>query len=275
MTDYEKVEKVIRYLQLHHREQPNLQQLAEMAGLSDSHFQRLFSKWAGTSPKSFLQYLTAQNAKRLLQESRSVLNAALECGLSGPGRLHDLMIHVEAMSPGEWKLQGEGIEICFGIHETPFGECLIACTKRGVTHLSFSSERRSAILELERRWPRARIVEDRSATKIFIEKIFGDSQKRTVSLHLKGTPFQIKVWEALLRIPAGELRTYSDIAKSIGSPKASRAVGTAIGSNEIAYLIPCHRVIRETGDFGQYRWDSIRKRAMIGWEIARKENFKR
>jgi AraC family transcriptional regulator of adaptative response/methylated-DNA-[protein]-cysteine methyltransferase len=272
LSDYERVEKVLRHLQSGYLAQPSLKDLARVAGLSESHFQRLFTRWTGTTPKSFVQYLTAARAKQLLLESRDLLSTSLDAGLSGPGRLHDLMISVEAMTPGEIKAQGEGVEIKTGVHETPFGLCLIGITKRGVCHLAFfDSSEASALHELKTAWPKATIKSAKAETAKTVKRIFAQSGKRNISLLVRGTPFQIKVWEALLRIPEGALVSYSHLAESVGSAGASRAVGSAVGRNAIAFLIPCHRVIRETGVIGDYRWGSARKRAVLAWEQARKE----
>lgn len=268
MNDYERIEKVIRHLETRYLEQPSLSALAGVAGLSEFHFQRLFRKWAGITPKTFVSFLTASHAKELLAHSRDLLSASLETGLSGPGRLHDLMISVEAMSPGEFKSQGSGVAIGYGIHPSPFGPLLAACTDRGLCHLSFHDEitREGAIRELKQRWPKAAIRLDASRSASVVDRIFLGKSGGPIPLVLQGTPFQLKVWEALLRIPEGHVLAYSDIAKAIGAPGAARAVGTAIGRNTIAFLIPCHRVIRETGVIGDYRWGSVRKRAILAWE---------
>ncbi len=271
MNDYDRIEKAIRYLEDHFQEQPSLEELAKAAHLSPFHFQRLFQRWAGVSPKRFLQYLTTQQAKQRLLESRSVLDAAYDSGLSGPGRLHDLLVSVEAMTPGEYKTRGKGLKIFWGIHPTPFGKAFIAVTDRGVCGLSFltAQNEKSVLKEFRKNWPFAIFLKAPSKTLSVIEKIFKKPEgksARKLQVLLKGTPFQLKVWEALLKIPEGFVRAYQDVAREIGSPQASRAVGTAIGQNAVAYLIPCHRVIRETGVLGNYRWGSERKKAMLGWE---------
>jgi AraC family transcriptional regulator of adaptative response/methylated-DNA-[protein]-cysteine methyltransferase len=265
MSDYERVEQIILYLEDHFRDQPDLATVAAQAGLSEYHLQRLFRRWAGISPKRFLQYLTAEYARERLQHTGSVLDAAYDAGLSGAGRLHDLTVNVYAMTPGEIKQRGAGLTICYGFHDSPFGECLIGITERGVCGLRFG-ERGAALETLRADWPAARFVLDQTTTQPVMTQIFGAEGQ--LSLLLKGTNFQIRVWEALLRIPPGALVTYGDIAAYLGQPSASRAVGSAVGSNPIAYLIPCHRVIRRTGVIGEYRWHPARKKAMIGWEAA-------
>ena len=269
MTDYQRIEKVIRYLNEHYRDQPSLVDLARVAGLSEFHFHRLFSRWAGTTPKSFLKFLTTRHAKKLLAESRDLLGASLDSGLSGPSRLHDLFVTVEAMTPGEFKAGGKGVEIHYGFIAGPFGACLLGLTKRGVCHLAFvDGSEEEGLRELRERWPHAELKQRKAETAKVARQIFGAAAGKGISLHLAGTPFQLKVWEALLSVPPGCLASYSDLAKAVGSPKATRAVGSAVGGNAIAYLIPCHRVIRETGDFGQYRWGRCRKQAVLAWESA-------
>jgi AraC family transcriptional regulator, regulatory protein of adaptative response / methylated-DNA-[protein]-cysteine methyltransferase len=272
VNDYDRIEKAILYLEKHFQEQPSLDKIAQSIHLSPFHFQRVFQKWAGVSPKQFILYLTAQHAKQRLLESRSVLEAAYEAGLSGPGRLHDLMVSVEAMTPGEVKTHGKGIKIEWGIHSTPFGQALLATTPRGICGLSFlkNGSSKGILAVFKNEWSQAFWVENRASTLKVIRRIFGtESQKEDIKVLLKGTEFQIKVWEALLKIPVGFVQSYQDVAKAIRKPSASRAVGTAVGQNAIAYLIPCHRVIRETGVLGDYRWGSARKKAMLGWEEAK------
>ncbi len=270
MTDYERIEKVIGFLIAHQGEQPDLATLAKVAGLSKFHFQRLFTRWAGVSPKMFLKFITALHAKSLLRDSTSVLDASYEVGLSGPGRLHDLLVTIDGVSPGEFKSGGEGIEIRYGFHPTPFGRALIAQTVRGVCQLNFFStpkEGSGALAGLTRMWPKANIVRDQRSTSATIRRIFSRSSAGgPVRVFLMGTPFQLKVWEALLRISRGQVSSYGAIARSLGKPAASRAVGRAVGSNPVGFLIPCHRVIRETGVIGQYRWGSYRKHALLLWE---------
>jgi AraC family transcriptional regulator of adaptative response/methylated-DNA-[protein]-cysteine methyltransferase len=271
MTDYERVEKIILYLNEHYRSQPDLRTLAKVAGLSEFHFHRLFTRWAGVTPKTFLQYLTARHAKALLQHSRSVLDTSLESGLSGPGRLHDLLITVEGVTPGEFKARGKGISISYCFHASPFGICLIGVTGRGVCHLAFlnSGDEDTALKALGSAWPEAEIQKDAQTTAHIAAAVFSRRKSAAkVSLSLAGTPFQLKVWEAVLRIPPGRVLSYKDIGRILGMPGAPRAVGTALASNPVAYLIPCHRVIRETGIIGDYRWGNLRKQAILAHEMA-------
>ena len=273
VSDYERVATAIRFLEGHFREQPGLDELAAQVGLSPHYFQRLFRRWAGISPKRFLQYVTAEYAKAQLGASRSVLDAALDAGLSGPARLHDLILTLEGVTPGEYKAAGEGIEIQYGFHRTPFGECLLATTPRGVCALRFieGGDQDAAVREVRRRWPRARLGRDQGRTGRIAGRIFGSGAvtEARLPLHVMGTNFQIKVWEALLRIPEGGLAGYDDVARWVGRPAAARAVGNAVGANLVAYLIPCHRVLRKNGAIGGYRWGTDRKRAIIAHEAAR------
>jgi AraC family transcriptional regulator of adaptative response/methylated-DNA-[protein]-cysteine methyltransferase len=271
--DYQRIEQAIHYLDEHYQRQPELGEVASSIGLSEYHFQRLFTQWAGISPKRFLQFITKENAKQALEHSGNVLDAAYRVGLSSPGRLHDLMISTEAVTPGEYKTRGAGIVIRYGFHATPFGECLIGVTDRGICHLGFvESDHDSALITLRRDWSHAKLIDDATAVKPFIDPIFALSESRSkINLFLSGTNFQIKVWEALLKIPLGAVTTYEGIAAHIGSPKAVRAVGSAIGKNPVAVLIPCHRVIRKMGEFGNYRYGLPRKKALLGWEMARSE----
>lgn len=273
--DYSRIEKAILFLDGKFPEQPSLPEIAARVHLSPFHFQRLFTRWAGLSPKRFLQYLKADHAKRALESSSNLLDAAYAAGLSGPGRLHDLMVSVEAVTPGEFKRQGKGLEIVYGFHLTPFGECLLAATARGICGLTFVVEgRRPATLaELRRRWPGARLVEKPSTTRPFIEGIFPRRPRhadRPLPLYLKGTNFQVKVWEALLRIPEGSVTSYQELAARVRRPRATRAVGNAVGQNPVAFLIPCHRVIRKMGALGGYHGGTDRKRVMLAWEAARR-----
>lgn len=275
MTDYERIERIIRYLDRHHREQPTLKELARVAGLSEFHFHRLFARWAGTTPKNFLKALTAEHAKQLLLESKDLLSVSFATGLSGPSRLHDLMIAVEGVTPGEFKTGGGGVEIRYGLHSTPFGQCLIATTPRGICHLSFiiTPHVGDAVAELHDRWPRATIQRSQRGTASIIAAMFNDqSLSGPLSILLAGTPFQIKVWKALLAIPEGHLVSYSMLASAIGHPGAARAVGSAVGKNPVAVLIPCHRVIRETGVVGDYHWGTVRKQALLAWETGRRRS---
>ncbi len=267
-ADYARIEKAIRYLDTNRAEQPELADVAKYVGLSPAHFQRMFTRWAGISPKRFLQHRTAQVVKRLLRENRSVLDASYEAGLSGSSRLHDLIVNAEAVSPGEYQKAGEGLTVQYGFHPSPFGECLIAITPRGICHLAFVNpvSRHDALARLKHDWPRAALVADQSATRAAIAAAFpigGSTKLPPLSLHIKGTNFQLKVWEALLKIPDGAVTTYGDIAASLESPDASRAVGTAVGSNPVSWLIPCHRVIRSTGELGGYAWGIERKKVML------------
>lgn len=270
--DYERIEKVIRYLEKEWPNQPDLNQVATVVGLSPFHLQRLFKRWAGVSPKRFLQYLTVEHAKRRLKESRSVLDSAYDSGLSGSGRLHDLFVSVEAMTPGEFKRGGEGLQIQYGFHETPFGQALVATTQRGICGFSFLEKngKSQALTDLKRNWPKAQFVGATEKTSEVVKKLFKKPASKRLKVLLKGTSFQLKVWEALLKIPSGSVAAYQDVAKVIGKPSAARAVGTAVGQNSIAFLIPCHRVIRESGVLGDYRWGSARKKALLAWEEARK-----
>jgi AraC family transcriptional regulator, regulatory protein of adaptative response / methylated-DNA-[protein]-cysteine methyltransferase len=275
--DYERIARAIAYLEDHAAEQPSLGAVARAAGLSEFHFQRLFRRWAGVSPKRFLQFVTAQRAKHTLREGGTVLQTAYDVGLSGPSRLHDLLVNAEAVTPGQVRTAGAGLEIRWGHHATPFGECVIAATPRGICHLSFH-ERGNVEPGLERLrsdWPAARPVRDQTGTARLAQRIFGERAGRggargePLALHVRGTNFQLKVWEALLRIPAAETTTYGTIAAAVGAPGAARAVGSAVGENPIAFVIPCHRVLRGTGALGGYRWGPDRKRAMLVWESAR------
>lgn len=273
-ADYGRIEAAIHYLDQNFQAQPSLAEVAAHVGLSEYHFQRLFSRWAGTSPKRFLQFLTIQHAKQLLADSQSILDATFEAGLSSPSRLHDLFVTHEAITPGEFKQKGAGLTIQYGFHDSPFGECLIALTERGICGLQFvaNGDRAAALAELKASWPQAQFVADEGATRPFINPIFNltdVAERPSLPLYLKGTNFQIQVWQALLKIPAGTAVAYGTVAQMIGNPKASRAVGSATGSNPIGFLIPCHRVIRQAGGLGDYRWGSRRKKAILGWESAR------
>lgn len=272
-SDYTLVEQALEYLESHHAEQPSLEQIAAQVGLSEYHFQRLFTRWVGISPKRFLQFLTKEHARSLLDQSSSVLDAAYQSGLSGPGRLHDLFVTLDAVTPGEYKLQGEGLKIEYGFHPTPFGECLLAITERGVCGMAFISHgnRDEVLSDLQHRWQNAEWIENSEPTQAVVERLFFSQDSlpaQPLRVFLHGTNFQIKVWEALLRIPNGKLVTYEEIAAHLGMPQAARAVGNAVGRNPISYIIPCHRVIRKMGVFGGYHWGAARKKAILGWEIA-------
>ncbi|HVR35200.1 MAG TPA: methylated-DNA--[protein]-cysteine S-methyltransferase [Methylomirabilota bacterium] len=275
MNDYERVARIIRHLDEHHLEQPDLPELAALAGLSRFHLHRLFSRWAGVTPKDFLQCLTLARARERLLLGESVLSSALDAGLSSPGRLHDLCITLEAATPGEIKSGGEGWTIDLGIADTPFGLCCIGSGPRGVCHLAFveKGDRKSAAESLSRTWPRARLRWDhaparRLAAQIFKPAIRGDKAVQ-LRAFVRATPFQLRVWRALLQVPPGALVSYGRLAAAVGQPAAARAVGSAVAANDLAFLIPCHRVIRETGVLGGYRWGSGRKRLMLGWEGLR------
>lgn len=270
-TDYARIERAIRYLDRERAAAPSLADVAAHVGLSESHFQRMFTRWAGISPKRFVQYRTAEVVKRLLRERRPVLETTYEAGLSGPGRLHDLIVNAEAVTPGELQRGGLGVTVRYGFHPTPFGDCLIAVTARGVCHLAFVEPvtRREALARLEHDWPLAQLIPDQDATRTAAAKAFpppGSSAQPSLALHVKGTNFQLKVWNALLQIPPGEVTTYGAIAGKLGDPNASRAVGSAVGANPVSYLIPCHRVIRASGELGGYAWGVDRKRVMLARE---------
>lgn len=271
--NFERITQAIGYLKDNFKEQPNLDELAEKVHLSPFHFQKLFTDWAGVSPKKFLQYLSIEHAKKLLAETSSTLfDTALQTGLSGTGRLHDLFINIEGMTPGEYKNGGENLSINYSFATTPFGAILAASTVKGICHLAFADDQTDALSILKSKFPKAHFSQSpdnfqSEALNIFTNGTSADS----IKLHLKGTAFQLKVWEALLNIPTGNLITYGGIAQIIGSPKASRAVGSAVGDNPVAFIIPCHRVIQSSGVMGNYHWGSNRKAAMIGWESAKAE----
>jgi AraC family transcriptional regulator, regulatory protein of adaptative response / methylated-DNA-[protein]-cysteine methyltransferase len=270
--DYQRIEQAIHYLEEHFLEQPDLQKAADSVGLSEFHFQRIFTRWVGISPKRFLQFLTKEHAKELLRRRADLLETAYASGLSSPGRLHDLFVACEAVTPGEFKNHGAGLTIIYGFHPTPFGECLLASTARGICGLAFVQPglQAAALQELRTRWRSAVVQEDPAVTAHFIPQIFQATGAAGVPLPilLNGTNFQIKVWEALLRIPSGSVVTYEDIARSIGMPSAARAVSNAVASNPVALVIPCHRVIRKDGEFGGYHYGTARKKAILGWEMA-------
>lgn len=269
--NYQRIEQAIQYLQQNFQRQPELEEVADKVHLSPFHFQRIFTEWAGISPKRFLQYLTTGYLKEKLQKSRNIEEAAAAAGLSSQSRVYDLFTTLEAVTPAEYKQRGSGIRIDYGFHATPFGNCLIGITQRGICWLSFiasDEDGLTALEEMKTSWYNSTFRKDQLLTKDFTDRIFSSVTEK-LHLFVKGTNFQVKVWEALLRIPAGGLTTYQDIARRINSPKALQAVGSAVGSNTVAYLIPCHRVIRKDGILGEYRWNSIRKKTMIGWEMAR------
>jgi AraC family transcriptional regulator of adaptative response/methylated-DNA-[protein]-cysteine methyltransferase len=272
---YETVAQAIRFIRQNARQQPGLEEIAAHTGLSPFHLQRTFSTWAGISPKRFLQYLTREHARSLLRQSHDVLAAAHASGLSGPGRLHDLMIACDAVTPGEVRALGAGLEITYGFGLTPFGRVIAGTTQRGLCHLQFTTgdDLAIAIGALHDEWPKARLLRDDNALAATIARLFAvgnlpEPPQVPLRLLLRGTNFQIKVWEALLKIPVGEIVSYQTLAAMIGNPHARRAVGTALAQNRIALLIPCHRVIRESGEIGQYRWGSERKNALLAFESA-------
>ena len=273
-SDYPRIERAIQFLEANYREQPSLEQIARSVHLSKFHFQRVFTRWAGLSPKQFLQVLTLDHAKRVLADSRSVLDATFSAGLSSPGRLHDLFITHEAITPGEFKGRGAGLNLQYGLHPNPFGLCLLAISPRGICALRFleKGEVREALAELRGQWAGAELRENSTATQPFAERIFNPTlweRGRPLHLVVKGTNFQIKVWEALLKIPAGGMVSYGDIAAHVGRPRAARAVGNAVGENPIAFLIPCHRVILGSGAIGNYRYGTPRKKAILAWEAGK------
>ena len=271
IEDYGRVERAIRWLDANRAAQPTLTDVARHVGLSESHFQRLFTRWAGISPKRYLQHQTANLLVTLLRGDRSVLDAAYEAGLSGPGRAHDLVVNAEAVTPGDVSRAGEGLTIRYGFHPTPFGECLVAVTPLGICHLAFIHpvSRRAALDRVRADWPRATLVPDQDDTRRVVARAFpapGDRATPGLSLHVKGTNFQLKVWRALLALPDGAVTTYGGIAEAIDDPAASRAVGNAVGRNPVSWLIPCHRVLRSTGAIGGYAWGPDRKRVMLALE---------
>lgn len=272
MSDYQRIADVIRYLDENHTKQPDLESLAAHVGLSPHHFHRLFSRWAGVTPKDFLQCLTLTHAKSSLRNGTSVLDTSLDVGLSGPGRLHDLCVSLEAASPGEVKSRGTGWKITAGFADSPFGICLAAESPRGICHLSFvdARDRVTAEAEISRDWSNASLVWDDSLAESLVARMFRSNEPDAAPTSLRaivaGTPFQVRVWRALLAVQHGGVTSYGRIADAIGMPQAARAVGSAVAANSLAYLIPCHRVIRETGVLGEYRWDPIRKRALLAWE---------
>ena len=274
--DYLRIEQAIEYLERHANTQPELSEIASAVGLSEYHFQRVFSRWAGISPKRFLQFLTKESAKDLLEKSENLLDTTYGVGLSSLGRLHDLFVTTEAVTPGQYKSGGAGLTIHYGLHDTPFGKALIGTTERGVCHLGFvGNSEGNAIDMLVSSWPDAKMIENHKTTVALVEPIFNLNMrsKQPLHLHLRGTNFQLKVWEALLRIPPGAVTSYQGLAEQAGRPGASRAVGTALGRNPIAVLIPCHRVIRKLGEFGNYSYGVARKKALLGWEAASLQAF--
>jgi AraC family transcriptional regulator of adaptative response/methylated-DNA-[protein]-cysteine methyltransferase len=273
MNNYERVARVIRHLDRHQQEQPDLATLAKLAGLSPHHFHRLFAAWAGVTPKDFLQCLTVERVKEALRRGESALGAALDAGLSGPGRLHDLCVTLEGASPGEIKSGGAGWVLNAGYAESPFGKCLVAEGARGICFLALVEKggEKRAWAEMKAEWPKAVVKRNDALARAQAAKIFALRAGHRAPLRacVGGTPFQARVWRALVQVPEGTLVTYGDLAKAIGQPTAARAVGSAVGANPVAYIIPCHRVIRETGVIGNYRWGTGTKRALVGWEVSR------
>lgn len=269
-TDYQKIETAIQYIREHFKEQPDLNDVARQVHLSPFHFQRLFKEWAGISPKKFLQYTSIEHAKQLLSKDFSLADVSFETGLSGTSRLHDLFINIEGMTPGEYKNGGENLTIHYSHADSPFGDILIASTTKGICHLSFVTTPKRSVDPLRSAFPQAKLIQKTDFLQQDALTIFTNDWNNLpqVKLHLKGTAFQLKVWQSLLHIPFAEVSTYSSVASSIHQPQAARAVGTAIGSNPVAYLIPCHRVIKSTGDTGHYHWGSNRKTAILGWEAG-------
>jgi len=268
--NFNRVAEAITYIKANFKTQPGLEEIAEKVNLSPFHFQRLFSEWAGTTPKRFLQYISIGYAKEMLKENQSLFDTALETGLSGTGRLHDLFVNIEGMTPGEYKNGGENLHINYSYAESPFGNIIVASTAKGICHMAFYDDESTALANLQQKFPLAgyqQILDQEQQNALYIFS-HDWSKLHQIKLHLKGTDFQIKVWEALLKIPMGKLATYGNIARKLQNPSASRAVGTAIGDNPVAFLIPCHRVIQSSGALGGYHWGLNRKTAMIGWEAA-------
>jgi AraC family transcriptional regulator, regulatory protein of adaptative response / methylated-DNA-[protein]-cysteine methyltransferase len=271
--DYELVKHTLAFISENWRDQPSLDTLADQAGLSATHLQRLFTRWAGLSPKAFLQAVTLDHARELLRDSASILDASYELGLSGPGRLHDLFVTHEGMSPGIYKAHGRGLNIQYGFHDCPFGRALILITSEGLAGLAFADhgKEKLALADMTARWPEATYVENQQATAAYAKRIF-ESERWKPDQPLKivfiGSDFEIRVWETILRIPFGKASTYSDIASHIGKPKAARAVGSAVGKNPISFVVPCHRVLEKSGGLGGYHWGLTRKRAILGWEAG-------
>ncbi|SDL98880.1 bifunctional helix-turn-helix domain-containing protein/methylated-DNA--[protein]-cysteine S-methyltransferase [Chryseobacterium taihuense] len=270
--DYQRIAKAIEYIRSNFKLQPNLDEVAEKVNLSPAHFQKIFTDWAGTSPKKFLQFISLEHAKNLLKEEKaSLFDTAYETGFSSTSRLHDLFVKIEGMSPAEYKHGGKNLNINYSFSESPFGEVLTASTEKGICCMAFTENKENALRDLLNKFPNASFFETIDEFQTSALSIFHKdwTELNTIKLHLKGTDFQLKVWESLLKIPMGKLSTYGKLAERIGSAKASRAVGTAIGSNPVAFLIPCHRVIQSTGKIGGYMWGSDRKQMMIGWESAK------
>jgi len=274
--DYARIERAIRFIVVHHTERPDLDRLAEVAGVSKYHFDRMFHRWAGVSPLRFVQLVALTRGKRLLAEGRSVLDASLDLGFSGPSRLHDLFVTLDAVTPGDFKGRGEGLRIRYGLHDSPFGRCLVGLTERGICWLSFVDEGQGGdgLSELRQSYPEAKLKKEEEATCEIVRRVFdpdGRADRTSLRLHVCATNFQAKVWAALVQVPPGAVVTYGELARILGQPGASRAVGSAVAANPVSVLIPCHRVIRETGSIGEYRWGSERKQALLAWEAARRQ----
>ena len=272
--DYGVVRRAIAYISEHWRAQPEVEQIAHAAGVTPDELHHLFRRWAGLTPKAFLQAITLDNARKLLRDSASVLDATYEVGLSGPGRLHDLFVTHEAMSPGEWKTGGAGMVLSYGFHPSPFGTAVVIGSERGLAGLAFADPGAEAatLADMQSRWPKARYVEDARATALFARRIFDAKlwrPEQPLRVVLIGTDFEVRVWETLLRIPMGRAATYSDIAAKVCSTKAARAVGAAVGKNPVCFVVPCHRVIGKSGNLTGYHWGLTRKRAMLGWEAGK------
>jgi AraC family transcriptional regulator, regulatory protein of adaptative response / methylated-DNA-[protein]-cysteine methyltransferase len=274
--DYERITRAINYLERHRAERPSLEQVSREVGLSPFHFQRLFRRWAGISPKRFVQFQMVEHAKEMLAQSRNLLEATYAAGLTSQGRLHDLFVKLEAVTPGEYRARGAGLRIVYGVHPSPFGPCFLALTDRGICSLQFvrAEGLAGALRELKRAWPKAVFRPNPARTKALAEQIFSaalNGKREPLSVLVRGTNFQVQVWRALLRIPAGAVASYEDVAVAAGRPQAVRAAASAVANNPVAYLIPCHRVIRKSGDIGNYAAGPERKRAMLTWEMARTE----
>ena len=276
--DYKRIEKAIHFIEDNFKSQPTLDEIADSVHVSKYHFTRIFKRWAGIGPVQFLQFITLDYTKEKLADSKSLLDASLDAGLSGPGRLHDLFVTFDAMTPGDFKNQGDGLKIEYHFCASPFGECLIAITKRGICHFGFvqRNNRSDALKQLYEAWPGAVFIENSQPIDPLVNRIFNPDQtdeSRPFNILIKGTNFQINIWKALLQIPSGNIVSYQDIAAYMGRPKAFRAVASAIAVNPVAYLIPCHRVIAKSGKIHQYRWGSSRKKAIVGWEAAKRANL--
>jgi AraC family transcriptional regulator, regulatory protein of adaptative response / methylated-DNA-[protein]-cysteine methyltransferase len=288
IADYDRVRSAIAFITARARRQPSLEEIAAHVGLSGSHFHHLFRRWAGLTPKDFLQAVTLDHAKRLLSDQASLFDVSYEVGLSGPSRLHDLFVTHEAMTPGDWKRHGEGLVLRYGFHASPFGEALVVITERGLAGMGWVDNkeaagsaaetgkhgggRAGALADMTRRWPRAQFVEDGNATAPYVARAFDPARWKAdnpLRVVLIGTDFEVRVWEGLLRIPMGSATTYSSLASSIGKPKASRAVGAAVGKNPVSFVVPCHRVLGKSGSLTGYHWGITRKQAILGWEAGK------